>query len=258
MLVFAAALAPVFAVIAAGHGPASTSASAWPLPTVTLTTAPTLSLPTTLPEVTLPGVTVPSVTVPSVSTPGVSTPVISTPGVSTPEVSVPTTLPGVTVPGVITVPTTPGVSFPTTLPQVPGVTLPDGSPAARTSDGAGTSAVSDPATDGEGARVGSAANTAGAAGATGAAGDLLAGPDDSTSIDGPPIGAIAGDADASFLGSPADPKGGIAERVRSFGPPVGLLTAVVIFLIMQHRIDRRDPKLAGAPLDRLAASIGFE
>jgi len=27
---------------------------------------------------------------------------------------------------------------------------------------------------------------------------------------------------------------------------------------VQHRIDRRDPKLAGAPLDRLAASIGFE
>jgi hypothetical protein len=42
------------------------------------------------------------------------------------------------------------------------------------------------------------------------------------------------------------------------GPPIGLVLAVVIFLIVQHRMDRRDPKLAGAPLDRLAASVGFE
>jgi hypothetical protein len=144
------------------------------------------------------------------------------------------------------------------LPPVP-VTLPDGSPAPTTAgpnaDGGAAAPAADP-------NQGAATAIAG----VGAAGGALLDPPPANAADGTAApgaaisGVTGGPARAALVSgeSPAAQGSDLAERARSFAPPIGLLVAVVIFLVVQHRIDRRDPKLAGAPLDRLAASIGFE
>ena len=51
--------------------------------------------------------------------------------------------------------------------------------------------------------------------------------------------------------------GGIAHRVpRAVAFPFGLLAIVGAFLLVQHRIDRRDPKLAMAPVTQAHFEFG--
>jgi hypothetical protein len=42
---------------------------------------------------------------------------------------------------------------------------------------------------------------------------------------------------------------GLADATRRFAFPIGIISLVGAFLLLQGRLDRRDPKLAAAPID---------
>jgi len=49
-----------------------------------------------------------------------------------------------------------------------------------------------------------------------------------------------------------------AAVAAAFGFPLGLMGAVLLFLAVQERIDRRDPKLRAAPISGAATILAFE
>ncbi len=50
----------------------------------------------------------------------------------------------------------------------------------------------------------------------------------------------------------------VGAAVQTFGFPIGLLLAVLAFLVIQNRLDRRDPKLRAAPLTDADTLLPFE
>jgi hypothetical protein len=212
---------------------ASTRRSASPPVTVTL---PPVTLPAvTLPPVTLPPVTLPPVTLPPVSLPPVTAPPVTLPPTTVPGATPPTTVPGATLPG--------GTG--------PSVTVPAGGPTGPVP--AGATELSESGTD-SASRAGREPGAVGAGGAATAragAGRM-------------PRPGAAADRVAEHASSP------VAEAVRhrtlpaalaasatSFVPVGALMALIVAFLFAEAAFDRRDPKLARAPIDRDDETLPF-
>src|SRR4051812_25676143 len=225
----------------AGTGVASADVVPVPVPTtlppLTATTLPTV---TTLPGVTVPGVTVPGVTVPGVTVPGVTTPT------TLPTTTLPTLpggLSGLPVP--TTLPTLPGLPPLPLLPSGPGALTPAPAPKSGTPAATGGSTPLQPP---NGSTVtGSPAPATGAAPSVG----RVPRPGQPGSAGFTPITL----GDQRPVGAPLIGAAGQAARTMAFPIVIGLL--ILGFLMVQSRIDARDPRLAWAPLDGSDDTVGF-
>jgi len=65
------------------------------------------------------------------------------------------------------------------------------------------------------------------------------------------------DAAADGIGRAVSPEAA-AQVAKTFGFPLALMMAVLLFLIVQDRIDRRDPKLQAAPRTFLDTIVRFK
>lgn len=163
----------------------------------------------TLPPVPLPAVTLPPVTLPPVSTPGLTTPAVSTPIAEVPSVPVPSvTLPPLAVGG--------------------GVEAPDAAPVAATVPLAVAGE-----TTGQ-APVGELPGTS----APGSAGPPSSGVPTATAA--PAVASSA--TEMRPLGVRL--RQAAAETVGRLSFPLGLAVAIACFLLVQHRLDRGDPRMA--------------
>lgn len=201
--------------LGAGAALVAAAAGAWPSVAAGAHDLPADTLaPVTLPTVTLPPVTLPSLALPPVSTPGVTTPPVSTPIAEVPSLSVPSvTLPPVAVGG--------GVATTTIAPSA-ALAVP---PAATGPTTAPAPVGELPATVGAGSPAGAPSRDAD--GGTGA-GELVA----TTATEMRPLGVRLRQA--------------AAETVGWLSFPLGLAVAIACFLIVQHRLDRDDPRMTPA------------
>ncbi len=188
------------------------------------------------PATTLPPVTVP-VTLPAVTLPPATVAVL------------PPTLPPVTVPTTLLPVTTPTTQPPVTATTIPTVPPgPGGSATTPTPGGATAASMSDApdaaATVG-GARAGNRATTDGRSGRSGSSLSSASAPGD------PGVMSTVGVRGASLPGA-------VASSVGSFVPALALALLIAGFLCAEALFDRRDPKLAGSPLDDDGESLPFE
>lgn len=218
-------------------------------------------LAVSLPTISVPAVSVPPVSVPTVSVPGISTPPLSTPVAVVPSVSTP----GVTTPGVTTppvdVPPTPTAGAPTPAPDLPpttgvpqnnpaggaagaatAATLANGQPAPPSNAAAGAPNLVDP--QGPATRVGPAGDDQPFSG-TGTAGHI--GANENPGADEHGIGTAA-----------AGTNGGAGHLIGTLAFPASLVAAIAGYLVLQGRIDRREPKVHEAPVHRMADALRFQ
>ena len=192
---------------------------------------PPASVPTTLvPAVEVPGVSVPPVTLPPVSVPGVSVPSVSVPSVTLPPVS----LPPVTLPplGVPSVGGHDGAELPASTPDEGGplrASAADRLPAARELD------LSITASD-DGRVAPSMAPLSRTAVA---------------SVDGHAGGVVAAEALPERLRRAA------AATAEQLSFPLLLALAMAVFLVVQHRVDEGDTRVANQNLGGDDELLGF-
>ena len=201
---------------AAGAVVAAAAAGVWPTIAAVAHELPAETMgPVTLPTVTLPPVTLPPVTLPPVTLPPVSTPEITTPALSTPIAEVPSL-------------------------SVPSVTLPPvaiGGGVTATTPAPGVAPAAAGATPGE-APVGELPATIGAGSPEGAVG-----PD----ADGTPAAGAPAATTATEVGPLAVRlRQAASETVGRLSFPLGLAVAIASFLLVQHRLDRDDPRMTPA------------
>jgi hypothetical protein len=186
--------------------------------------------PTTVPPTTVPPTTVPPTTVPPTTVP-----------VTVPPV--PTTLPEVTVPDV----TVPDVTVPEVT--VPEVTVPDALPTGRDRSPRSSS----PAPTGGGSEE--STTTTSSTSTTTAPPAPADPPQGLTPVDEAPAPGDDGPTGFAAVLERIVEVAVVAAKESSF--PGSLLVVIALFLIVQDRIDRKDPKLALAPAHREAA-LGFD
>lgn len=76
--------------------------------------------------------------------------------------------------------------------------------------------------------------------------------------DADPGGTSGGEDDGTIAASIAKLAQTAGEAVKTFAFPLSLTVLVLIFLLIQGEIDRRDPKLAFAPVDSSKDTVYFE
>lgn len=200
--------------LAAGAVVVAAAAGVWPAVAAVAHEGPAEILaPVTLPAVTPPPITLPPITLPPVSTPEITTPPLSTPIAEVPSLSVPSlTLPPVAIGG--------GVTGTTPAPPVAPAA---GPVAAAVTDQAPVGEL--PAAAGAGSPGGTAGPDTNGAPATGA-------PSATTATDARPLSARLRQA--------------ASETVGRLSFPLVLAVAIATFLLVQHRLDRDDPRMTPA------------
>ena len=175
-------------------------------------------------DVPVPGVTVPPVTSPPLTLfPGVSTPPVTTPPVSLPVVELPPlSVPSFEVPPV----TLPPVTLPGLLPGTRGTGA-----AATTAPTATSAATPAPA-------AASAPRAGAELGAGGGGEPVAATPAVEAAVEATTIAEVSSAPLAVRLRQAA------ADTVQELSFPLGLALAIVAFLVVQHRVDRGDPRMA--------------
>lgn len=194
-------------------------------------TLPSGAQSVTVPPVTIPPTTAPAVTIPAgepVTGPEITVPAVTLPAVTLPPATLPTlTVPNLPLDGVPVAPVAvPGTA---TSPAGPATA---GGPLAEDDHGAATSV---------GAAAGGRAPSSGAA----AAG--------TTSLS--PAAARRTSAPAPALSLRL--RRAVVETARQLSFPIGLALAIVVFLLVQHRLDRRDPRVVSSGIVADDELLGF-